>query len=85
MSLELNGVPQGAFAGPLLDIFPDSSFDRPSRVDRDEWDEVMGVGKWRYPAEDSGAAYLLHRSATIVTCLDLLIIIVFHGASIGKI
>ena len=57
MSLDLNGVPQGIFAGPLLEIFPDSSFIRPSRVDRAEWDEVMGIGKWPYPAEDSGASY----------------------------
>ena len=58
MSLDLKGVPEGVFAGPLLEIFPDSSFPRPTSrvVNQAEWDEVMGVGKWRYPAEDSGAS-----------------------------
>ena len=56
ISLDLNGVPEGVFAGPLLEIFPDSKFPRPSRVDCAEFDEAMGVGRWRYPAEDSGAS-----------------------------
>ena len=58
-SLDLKSVPEGAFAGPLLEIFPDSVLPRPSRVNHAEWAEVMGVGKWSYPAEDSGASALL--------------------------
>ena len=76
-SLDLKSVPESAFAGPLLEIFPDSVFPRPSRVNPAEWAEVMGVGKWRYPAEDSGA------SALPASCRVNIICQLVHDVAIG--